>query len=79
MNDRIWVSTNNSPELQQFPALDDAKREKAAKLNTRLRGDPAAPLEEVEEPEEGQSSNAFTEVDRLVYVVEVLIVVLVDG
>lgn len=59
-----------SPELQQFPELSKQKVEAAAKLTTRLTGDPALILSASEDPQNAEEPDAsFTELDRLAYVV----------
>jgi radial spoke head protein 9 len=66
---KFYFATNSSPELQQFPELEDPnKRIKASQFTSRLKGDPSLILSS-EDTDDGTSS-PFTELDRLAYIVE---------
>ncbi|TMW64496.1 hypothetical protein Poli38472_011376 [Pythium oligandrum] len=70
---KFYFCTNSSPELQQFPELTKHKADAAAKLTTRLKGDPTLVLtasgeDQSQNPEDGDSP--FTELDRLAYIVD---------
>ncbi|TYZ65834.1 hypothetical protein PybrP1_008081 [[Pythium] brassicae (nom. inval.)] len=69
---KFYFCTNSSPELQQFPELSKHKAEAAAKLATRLTGDPALLLAAAGDeppPNADEPEAPFTELDRLAYVV----------
>lgn len=71
----VRLSTNSSPELQQFPEPSKAKREQLSKLpNTRLKGDPTLLLADEQPNDDGSGgageSGALTELDRLAVLVE---------
>lgn len=68
---KFYFCTNSSPELQQFPQLNEIKIAKASALTSRLKGDPTYLLSDDKDPQDQEEEEApFCELDRLAYMVE---------